>query len=352
MSIKYNSIQALRAVAAILVTLMHLLFFYGDSIKYLGTPPPRMSEFYYFKGFGGCGVQIFFVISGFIMAFLHEKGETRSILEFSIRRITRIVPLYWAATLFLFFAIAGSENIPLPHLLHSLFFIPEPNNQTVLGPGWSLNYEMFFYALFGICTFTFRKSITWITATFLLLDMVSRTTDNYIARLYSDPIIWNFLAGIAIWHIHRLGIIQNNSKTIFFIGISMLISSIFYHLPNDSKGIRQVIPWGIPSMIIVLGIVSMESAGKQVKFLENKVLLTIGEASYALYLVHGLCFFGISNILLYQLKIQEIINPDGAVIAYLIICCAIAIAVHKWIEIPLIMVTRKAIETLSHAIRH
>lgn len=346
---EYKSIQTLRAISAMLVALMHLIFFYCDSIKYIGGSTPKMANFYFFKGFGGCGIQIFFVISGFIMAFLHAKGETLSFGDFAKRRITRIVPLYWIVTLFWAFVLVGSPGVPTLHLVNSLLFIPEFDQTPVVGPGWTLNLEMFFYALFGLSALVFRKSFLWIAVLFLVTNSVFYITGNYVMRLYSDPIVWNFIAGITIYHVHRSPMIQRESTEIFTIGVILLVSSIFWHLPDDSKGIRQFLPWGVPSMLIVLGAVSMESIGNGMRLFRINILLTMGDASYALYLIHGLCFFGVSNILLYTLKLQELTTPDIAIIVYLLVCCIIAIAVNKFIEKPSIRLTRKMFSSI-HAI--
>ena len=91
-------------------------------------------------------------------------------------------------------------------------------------------------------------------------------------------------------------------------------------------------------MMIVLGAVSMEIDGR-IKIFNSRLMLLLGNASYSLYLIHGLTFFGISNLLLYKFRMQDQIGPDGAVILYLIICCGIAIIVHKLIEKPLMHFT-------------
>jgi peptidoglycan/LPS O-acetylase OafA/YrhL len=331
---EYLSIQILRALAAMLVVLMHLQVFYGDSMKYLGGREPYMSRFFYFKVFGGCGVQIFFVISGFIMAFLKEKGESSNLADFILRRLTRIVPLYWIVTLFWTFFLAGFSNISTSRLLHSLFFIPEADNMTVVGPGWSLNFEMLFYLIFGILTFILRCSYIWIGIFFLLLHLCGEVLGYPVMVLLGDPIVWNFIAGIAIFYLHQNPSIQRESTIISVVGASILISTIFWHIPDKSFGIRQFMPWGIPSMLIVLGAVSMEAAGKGTRIFKNSVLLVMGNASYSLYLIHTLCFFGVSTLLLYKLKLQTIVGPDGALIIYFVVCCGIALIVHNFIEKP------------------
>jgi peptidoglycan/LPS O-acetylase OafA/YrhL len=94
-------------------------------------------------------------------------------------------------------------------------------------------------------------------------------------------------------------------------------------------------------MLIILGAVSMEFAGKGAWLFQAKGLLILGDASYSLYLAHGLLLLGSSKLLLYQLRIQQFITPDGAIIIFFCLCCAMAPAISKWIEKPLIKWVRK-----------
>src|SRR6185437_14170487 len=133
-----DNIQALRAIAALLVVFVHL----AVPVAALGVAP-----------FGAGGVDLFFVISGFIMVYT-TVGRPISGAEFLGRRIVRIVPLYWLLTLAVFgIALIAPTLLQFTtaswgQLLKSLFFIPfakaNGDVQPVLFLGWTLNYEMFF----------------------------------------------------------------------------------------------------------------------------------------------------------------------------------------------------------------
>lgn len=342
----YQSVQTLRAVAAMSVALMHILFFYGDSMKYIGGPEPWMFHFFNFKGFGGVGVQIFFVISGFIMAYLNAIGETHSFGAFMGRRLTRIVPLYWACTLIWACVLADPSFYGAKKITESLFFIPNPDNTAVLGPGWSLNFEIMFYTLFAFVTLVMRRSAIWIGVAFLAMHIAGEITDFYVFKLFSDAVVVNFLAGIAIFHIHRMDWVKKEAAAIFMAGVALLLSSIYWHIPDSSLGAKQFVPWGIPSMLIVLGAVSMDVANKHMWLFKSRVMLALGNASYALYLVHSMCFIGISMLLLYTLAIQKYVGPDGACLIYLIVCCLISLLVHHLVEKPLNRAVRKIVKFL------
>jgi hypothetical protein len=123
-----SSIQVLRGIAAVMVVLFHVCGFQ----------------------IGAAGVDIFFVISGFIMFHTNRNvfGLTGAAILFLKRRILRIAPLYWLCSAFAFW-----PGVELKSLVASVLFVPvrseDGSIHTVLAPGWSLNFEMFFYIVFG-----------------------------------------------------------------------------------------------------------------------------------------------------------------------------------------------------------
>ena len=142
-----NNIQALRAFAAISVVTLHSL---------LGI------NSYYFQSFNKLdfvdfGIDIFFVISGFIMVFI-QNNHKRSSLDFFLQRLKRILPTYWIYNflillLFIFFSsIFNSLKINFDHFFLSLFFLSQYilSSKPVILAGWTLEYEMLFYLLFAI----------------------------------------------------------------------------------------------------------------------------------------------------------------------------------------------------------
>ena len=339
----YRSIQTLRGVAAMLVALLHIFFSYTDIIaKPLGAPEPKMATFYYFKCFGGSGMQIFFVISGFIMAYLHKIQETTKFFDFSIRRLTRIAPLYWIVTMFWAYVLFAPGTYSMSHILESIFFIPRPDNAPVVGPGWSLNLEMFFYALFGFVTLVCHCSLLWVAISFVIMNLFAELTGFYFFRLYSDPIVWNFVFGIAIYYMHRLPVIQRESVAIFLVGVTLLLSSIFWHLADSSFGIRQFLPWGVPSMFIVLGAVAMEAKGAGKRLFNSRIILELGNASYALYLTHSISIVFAHKMLYYEIKTNNLyIDPDVYAILLLVLCCLVSLVVHRFVEKPMTRMLRK-----------
>ncbi len=159
------SLQVLRFVAATLVVLSHVC----DRLDGFAS---RYSVDVNFVNFSGrLGVEIFFIISGFIMGYISiEKfGAKKAPVTFLAERAMRIVPMYWICLAFMLFwdqiaTTIGSATLQPDYFINavkSFAFIPYLNevgsHRPILGQGWTLNYEMFFYALFAASLFFARR---------------------------------------------------------------------------------------------------------------------------------------------------------------------------------------------------
>lgn len=266
-----NSIQCLRGLAATLVLLFHV----GN----LGV----------ISKYGFYGVDIFFVISGYLMAKISEREVTSS--KFMLDRVIRIVPLYWMVT----FLICALSFVPglfknftfdILELLKSLFFVPYQNNSgefwPLIVPGWTLNYEMFFYAIFAICL-NFNKSLMTVILLLLLLAFLGLTPLGQIGLLkfYTDSIILEFAMGIfAYWFLNKF----NNTKySYIYILISIAIFTIIF-TTNVSDEYRAFTA-GIAAAFLLIGAVLFE--GNSANFKYPLFLKLIGDWSYSIYLLHG-----------------------------------------------------------------
>jgi exopolysaccharide production protein ExoZ len=246
---------------------------------------------------GAAGVDIFFVISGFIMVFITETKE-RSPLDFFRRRLARVVPPYWFVTLS---TVSGLLLVPhvfqasvfsLPHVLASLFFWPYTNPGTheivpVYGPGWTLNYEFFFYSLFAVAL-AINVNLRALLVSIVLLTIVTVgkiwTVDSVAYTFYSSPILLEFIYGMIIGSMVSRGILINPrlSVTLIAAGTALLIAAAFYWPVLRLSDDRFII-WGLPAALIVAGSIFLElSAGR----ITMKPLLVTGDASYAIYVTH------------------------------------------------------------------
>ena len=170
---------------------------------------------------GNVGVDLFFVISGFIMVYSSEAifGSPGASGTFLRRRLVRIVPLYWAATAFqcyLYYRFGGAEiYAPLwRNLISSLFFLPIPRDDgsvvPVLMVGWTLNFEMLFYVVFALAVTQRRMSAVIFTTVTLgslvIFGLVAGPHLPIYIRHLTNPLILEFLMGTWIAVALRAGI--------------------------------------------------------------------------------------------------------------------------------------------------
>ena len=202
-AVPLRSIQILRAVAACLVVFGHALHETAGIAARTGRPPLNVNVIDW-----GIGVDIFFVISGFIMIYTTAElfGQPGAMRTFLMRRIIRIVPLYWLMTagLILTYLLAPKMlNVPIEgwrSIVTSFFFIPDLRGNGEVRPimalGWSLNYEMFFYAVFAVCLLApLRRAALYLTGFFVGIAILGATLKpQSIALAYwTNSIVLEFL---------------------------------------------------------------------------------------------------------------------------------------------------------------
>ncbi|PSO16466.1 acyltransferase [Bradyrhizobium sp. MOS003] len=288
----YVGIQYARAIAASLVLVGHAM----DIL-----PGSKIPTEY---NFGGIGVDIFFVISGFIMWVTTEARQMTPI-DFWLRRVRRIVPLYWLFTSVIviigIFApgILGATKVTTTSALQSYLFIPHYfSNSTyadliapLLGPGWTLNYEMFFYLVFGICLlpslFPNRLLITAVAFTTLVVLGACINSRAPIWLVYTNQLLIEFLFGLYLGR--SRGTLEQLPFSIGFIlacGSLCLAAVLFikFDLP-------RLLTFGIPAVGIVAGMICLERVWQSKP---SSIILFFGDASYSLYLSH---LFAVSAVL-------------------------------------------------------
>ena len=268
----------------------------------IGRAVAALTVLYFHTGhtpiFGSFGVDIFFVISGFVMGMIADTQQNTKI--FLVNRISRIVPLYWLFTIIIFIFSAmypelmGSTKPIFSNLLKSLFFIPfykeSGGIQPVLFVGWSLNYEMLFYGLVAIAMITtksFQKFLGFITFLFILIYLIfghlihSRLLNEYFGR----DIIFEFILGIFIYYLYKNNKLNSLPKVYFIIfGCA---SYVFMAIAATSHlQLKQIYIFGIPSFIFVLSLVNLENQIHYLPTYVSKFLAAMGDASYSIYLVH------------------------------------------------------------------
>ncbi len=290
---RIDQLQMLRFGAAFAVVLFHL----GDSAR-------RDFGFAqnYFK-IGGVGVDIFFVLSGFVIAY--SARPERGALYFFVRRIARIVPLYWfltlgiAAVALLAPKLLNSTHLDLANLLRSLLFIPYERQDGQIMPllflGWTLNYEMFFYAVFGLSLLIRPYSPLYSCVPILALVALGsglRESDSTLVRFYTNPIMINFVLGVLLFMIwQKAGEISIATwQRRGFVVLAVVLSILGFAIDT---GAFQVIVHGLSAALLVAAVLV---AGAPKGTLAG-VLLLLGNASYSLYLSHPYVLQGVSKLI-------------------------------------------------------
>lgn len=202
------SVQALRAFAAWLVVFHHFMqvFFNFEADNLAG---------HLLSTRGQMGVDIFFVISGFVI-YITTANRSIKTLRFLWQRAARIVPVYWFYTVItagiLFFAsdLMPDYGFDLPSLIMGLLFIPNENpagfgDYPILPVGWTLNFEMMFYLIFALSFLLPARIRMWAVLTMIALLNLLLSRLDMISSFYADPIIYEFLLGVGVGMLYRHG---------------------------------------------------------------------------------------------------------------------------------------------------
>jgi len=282
---QFVSIQFLRGFAAMLVLVSHVAEGPIGDTAHISHPFPV----------GASGVDIFFVISGFIM-WSSTAQRPNDVLAFWTARAVRIVPLYWIYTFLTLIWYVYNNEIPATfrysEIVRSLLFVPFTNsiNGTsvpILGVGWTLNYEALFYLVFGLGLLIGRPAwrFAGVCGVLVLLCLCRPfvNTGSAFAFRFTSPLFLEFGAGMAIAILlssRRFRIPPWAGAALALAGAVCLVFAA-YRLPAAPR----TIVFGIPAALIVLGVVVLDPVLDGRRFPPLKLL---GDASYSIYLSHGL----------------------------------------------------------------
>lgn len=319
-------VQYLRAIAAALVVFVHL----QEQLQRAGHSIPLAL-------YGSAGVDIFFVISGFVM--WHTSQDHHRTLDFYYRRIIRIVPLYWALTsvvvamLLWTPSLVRSGSFDWAHVVASYFFVPMAHPVAtesmfpVLIPGWTLNYEMFFYLIFGLALLLPRsKRLAALCIAFAALAAAYFVVPREMtaAAFYTDPIILEFLLGILLGALCGRGAkLSGRTATLLIVAGAILILCRF--------DVHRFVRDGIGAAMIVYGAVLFEM-GRPVR--RRPALMLLGDASYSLYLSHALVLSGLFQIMNRIVPVGTIAGAIVYLLAAVTVSVAAAILLYRLIEKP------------------
>lgn len=290
-----NSIQALRALAAWLVVFHHYMqvvhnFKLTDAVSV-----------YLFK-YGSIGVDLFFVISGFVI-YLSTSGKAQTPKIFALHRIARIVPAYWAFSAITAAALVYSPGV-IPITLYepsffikSLFFIPAQNPYgigiyPIVTMGWTLNYEMAFYAIFFLSLFAPAK---WripaiVVGVLLMRKFLPELGGDFI--FFKNKIVYEFLFGIFIAYAYQKGLIQKIPTAIAALMTAIAVWKIIGYESVSHDPFRS----GLPCAAILIAAISQERYFSRIGLIGK-----LSDWSYSTYLCHVL-------VMCAMMQLQQALN--------------------------------------------
>lgn len=324
------SIQILRGIAAFGVLLFHFSFIGGPDVQVDGPNPFR---------FGSAGVDIFFVLSGFVMWHV-TSNQSVDMWTFWKARFVRIAPLYYLYTALFALVLFAHEGyvFPLSDVLLTLLFIPFTNSHVhqpvpILGAGWTLNYEALFYLLFGCSLVLPRRAWRFATLTAALAALICLRpfgpADNALALRFTSPLLMEFVMGMVIAaQITRIQQLPRAASLLLLsvaIGLLLAGPSIWPHAP-------RTIVAGLPGALLVTAALALEDLLKEMQWL--KPLHVLGDASYSLYLAHGVI------LALIEWYAPPSLKTMAALPIWLACALLAAIASYHLIEKPLLKLMR------------
>lgn len=331
----FYSIQALRALAAVLVVVTHSGYAYEAwmrTIKIETNVLPWANT----HVFGVAGVHLFFVISGFIMA----SQKPRDVFEFAAKRVVRIVPMYWLCTLLFVATGQPKGDITWLEIARSLFFVPGKN--PLLEVGWTLTFEVFFYVAFGLLAVWLRLSHMVVVT--VLAGLVAIEAATGVIGAYGAPIVLEFALGLVAFRLFRSKWMERIGPLLFIGGLALLFSTAIWFKPHGPQGWGVTLAWGLPSFLVVLGAVAWEL--RRPNLLHWKPLMAVGGASYSLYLTHTMFFFGtwnLASMFFVRVPFMRFVEPHLATALFVGLLTIIAVVVSNFIEGPLNSAVRSAI---------
>lgn len=346
-------IQQLRAVAAILVLHAHTM-----NAQFAVPRKTLQLRFYFLENFGAIGVDLFFIISGFIITLVSAGYKEKfGALHFFAKRMLRVLPLYWLLSLaFWLIGFAGIRWLKVYGSIKASFFIvpfwqrgelPIPR----IYQGWSLYFELLFYSMVAFCMLLWRRHylqlLLFALGILMLLDIYFFKTHPLWLQLAGNRVMLEFLLGIVVALIYRSKVLGNPNirSGLLLAGCIAWALLLVNGFGDVSESIGTVsgrlsfcrsLIWGLPSSLFVLWAASADFRKPSIRM---QWLVHCGDASFSIYLTH--VFF---LQMIYHLWISWKTCPLPGDIQVIISICFTVLAgmvVYRAVEKPLIAATNK-----------
>jgi len=351
-----RSIQALRGLAALTVMFAHL---HGVEARHSGEEPVLSVAWIA----GVSGVDLFFVISGFIMVWV--AGDTvptrQNAAKFLFARIMRIYPLWWlfAAAMAAYFLLAygtpwDAENLAASnvsgaeHLIKSFLLIPH-DTFPILPLGWTLMHEMYFYVVFALILllpqqYRIRTCILW---ALIIMAAVSAQMTGFFANTFLNlilfPMTLEFLLGAgAAWMI-KAGWTQYRwpALGLGLFGLVLACVNVDFHSTDSLLPTVRTFAYGPAFALLIYAVVAIERSSEFGRYIPQ-FAVRLGDWSYSLYLCHLLVISAVARVFFAHFGRAGIIDNIAFLFISIIASVAVSGLVHRLFERPILSVSKRA----------
>ncbi|MEN2469119.1 acyltransferase [Burkholderia sp. GS2Y] len=325
----FPNIQAARAFAALAVVAYHM----------------------HVLPFGQAGVDVFFVISGFIMSWV-APDEGRAFFR---KRLVRIVPLYWVTTLGIYpIAVLrphwlNTTTAAPEYLVKSLLFVPYVKENGHWGPlnlnGWTLEYEMLFYlavaASIGVARARYATALAAIVLAFLCVAVAIGGTPGTVVHHLGQPFVLEFGLGVVAHRVLHTGFVRRFAAPAWaFVAIGAVVAIPLSHAAlGTPQAFARVAIWGMPACILIVSLVALDRLGWTIT---NRIVASLGAASYSIYLIHPYVIGVAERIVGMRADLQTSAGLAAAC-AILGVTCLSGYICHIWIERPMVTVLNRGL---------
>lgn len=360
---RLESVQILRGIAAMLVVYHHAGFLLvttptspaGESLL---IPSPYLAQL------GATGVDLFFVVSGFVMAlsasrFMGPAGAG----VFLTQRFIRIAPLFYLASLVM---LANMLRAHLPidpvSVLNSITFIPVFDDETYSWPlhylGWTLAFEFIFYLFVAALIASGlggRHGVLLAVVTALPLIGMMVQPQLILWKAMTNGLMWEFALGVLACILWEKRLLERLRLTFAAGFVLSLIAAGFalrlapeYQIALGAEPVEGATTaarsfyWGVPAFLFFCMVVG-SPAPAEGRF--GRLLRLLGDASYSIYLSHLFVVMAIKAV--YD---RVSLPADLVVVATLVLSAVVGVAVYRLAEKPMLTVGQRGIRGWS--VRH
>jgi exopolysaccharide production protein ExoZ len=332
------AIQILRAAAALAIALLHS-FQDAETLSGLTGGGFAMQHRLPLEA----GVDLFFVISGFVMVYASRDmfGSAAHAAPFLRRRLARIVPIYFAVTI-IYIAISLGGLAPVNRarpdgweIAASFLFIPwlsgqGPLVQPVYSLGWTLNYEIFFYILFA-AFLPLRRSLAvpLLVGLLMLLVLAGKFVPPSSVQLHfwTRSIILEFGFGMVIGQMALSGVRPTRAQAAALAAIAVVWLGLAHARPEVLAD--RALQYGLPAALLVIGALAFNDIGAERP--ATRLLTRLGDASYAIYILHP---FVLRGVAVSAGPALARLSPWAYIVVCLALICVVSYAAWRWFERP------------------